>query len=100
MLPRPTALLLIVVLAAPAWAQVDHSAAVWTTLTPSARISSDLDVAVEVSSRYTDDVSRAGQLLMRPGVTWRASDRVAFAGGYVYSRNRPVGRAADDEHRI
>lgn len=86
-------------LAAPVRAQVDHSAAVWTSVTPTARLSSDVDVALEVHSRYTDDLSRLGQVLVRPGVTWRVRDRLSLATGYVYTRNRPAGRGANDEHR-
>lgn len=77
----------------------DHDEQVWTSLTASTGLSSRLDATLEVHARYTDEVSRLGQLLVRPSVTLRLPRSFSLTAGYVYFRNDPRGGAVMHEHR-
>lgn len=84
--------------AAPASAS-DHDEQVWTSATATTALSPKVDTTLELHSRYTDDVSRVGQVLIRPSVTYKLPRGWSVTAGYVYVRTRFENTAANDEHR-
>lgn len=94
-----TASLSLILIAAPAWAQADRDDQVWTSLNVTKSVVEDVDLLLELHSRYTNDAVRIGQVLVRPSLTWRLPGGMSVAAGYLYVRNRPVNAAANDEHR-
>lgn len=84
--------------AAPAWAS-DHDEQVWTSITATTAVSAKVDATLELHSRYTDEVSRVGQVLIRPSLTYKLPNGWSVAGGYVYVRTRFANTVANDEHR-
>lgn len=81
-----------------AWAS-DHDEQVWTSITATSALSPEVDATLELHSRYTDEVSRVGQVLIRPSVTYKLPDGWSVTGGYVYVRTRFANTRANDEHR-
>lgn len=84
--------------AAPAWAS-DHDAQTWASITATTALSPQLDATLEQHSRYTDEVSRVGQVLIRPSVTYKLPRGWSVTAGYVYVRTRFANTVANDEHR-
>lgn len=72
----------------------------WTLLSATGRVSGDVVVYAEVQPRFTDDVSRAGQLLIRPAIGVQVDPDVQLLLGYAYVRTAPLGGRATDEHRV
>lgn len=77
----------------------DHDAQAWSSITATTALSARVDATMEAHSRYTDDVSRMGQLLLRPSVTLKLPRGWSVTAGYVYVRTRFAGTLANDEHR-
>lgn len=98
-LPLATACALLAATATPARAD-DEDAQVWTSLTATKAVSAKVEVALELHGRLTDDVSRLGQLLVRPGVTFKLPRGWSLAGGYAFIRTRLAGAVPDSEHRL
>jgi hypothetical protein len=84
--------------AVPAFAS-DHDAQIWTSITASKAVSSKVDATLELHSRYTDEVSRIGQVLIRPSATYKFANGWSVTGGYVYVRTRFANTQPNDEHR-
>ena len=91
-------MLAAVLLAAPAQA-TDHDAQVWTSLTATAPMSKRVDVTLEAHGRFSDDVSRLGQLLLRPSATLKLPGGASVAVGYVYARTAFANTRTNEEHR-
>lgn len=89
----------LLVIAAPAQAK-DEDMQIWTSLTVSKSVSPNVDATLEVHGRFTDDVSRFGQLLIRPSFTYKLAHGWSLTGGYAYIRTRFEGAAPHDEHRL
>lgn len=85
--------------AAPA-AAIGEDGQAWGTINLAAPISGKLSVNVEAQARLTDDVSRLGQLSLRPSIGWRIADASTLSLGYAYLRSDPAGGAVRNEHRI
>lgn len=92
------AALAIVASAAPAYAS-DHDEQIWTSVTGTTALSDSVDATLELHGRYTDEVSRVGQVLIRPSVTVKLPRGWSATAGYVYVRTRFAGTVANDEHR-
>ena len=84
--------------AAPASAS-DQDEQVWTSATATTALSPKVDATLELHSRYTDGVSRVGQVLIRPSVTYKLPRGWSVTAGYVYVRTRFENTSANDEHR-
>ncbi|WP_375393036.1 DUF2490 domain-containing protein [uncultured Sphingomonas sp.] len=95
----PTCIALLVVAASPAQAE-DEDAQVWTSLTVSKSVTPKVDATLEVHGRFTDDVSRFGQLLIRPSLTYKLAHGWSLTGGYAFIRTRFAGAAPHEEHRL
>lgn len=54
----------------------------------------------EVQPRISDDISRRGQLLLRPAVGLRLNSRVDALFGYAYVRTDPLEARTIKEHRL
>jgi hypothetical protein len=78
----------------------DHDPQAWLSLTATVAVAKRVDATMEVHTRFTDDASRLGQLLLRPSVTLKLDDRFSLAGGYVYVRNDLRGTLTSEEHRL
>jgi hypothetical protein len=87
------------VAAAPA-AAMDGDIQAWATVNLTAPVSNHLSVNVEAQTRLTDDVTRAGQVSLRPSISWRIADTRTLLLGYAYLRSDPLGGAVRNEHRI
>lgn len=55
---------------------------------------------LEAQERFTDDVGRLGQLLLRPALGYRLNDKVSIVGGYAYVRTNRASSATSNEHRV
>ena len=95
----PTSVALLAVVASPAQAK-DEDTQIWTSLTASKAVSTKVDATLEVHGRFTDNVSRFGQLLIRPSITYKLAHGWSVTGGYAYIRTRFEGAAPHDEHRL
>ena len=51
-------------------------------------------------ARFSEDVSRLGVSIIRPGVGYRVNDRVSLWAGYAWVVSRADGRDSITEHRI
>lgn len=71
----------------------------WGAATASIKASDDLVIWLEGQTRFTRDVSRLGQLLLRPAVGYRLNDTTTVFAGYAYVMTNPVGPAKSHEHR-
>lgn len=94
-----TSIALLMVAASPARAK-DEDAQIWTSLTVSKAVSAKVDATLEIHGRFTDNVSRFGQLLIRPSMTYKLAHGWSLTGGYAYIRTRFEGAAPHDEHRL
>ena len=95
----PASVALLTLAASPARAS-DEDTQIWTSLTASKAVSAKVDATLEVHGRFTDDVSRFGQLLVRPSVTFKLAHGWSLTGGYAYIRTRFEGAAPHSEHRL
>jgi len=77
------AALALLPLAAPAAAQTENDAQAWVNLTAMGSIKDRLVYFAEVQPRAADDASRLDQLLLRPAIGWKLSDRVTVYQGYA-----------------
>lgn len=84
--------------AAPAFAS-DEDEQIWASVTATTAVSKTVDATLEVHGRQTDDVSRLGQVLVRPSLTLKLGNGWSAAVGYAYAHTRFAGTVANDEHR-
>ncbi|MHA6720904.1 DUF2490 domain-containing protein [Sphingomonas sp. RS6] len=82
---------------APAEAQDDTQS--WGSLSIAAPIAPSVDATLETQLRLTDDSSRAGQMVLRPSLTYRLKGGTSVTLGYAYVHTDPAGPASSDEHR-
>jgi len=92
----PAVLLLV---AAPASAQTEHDAQGWANLTAMGPVAGRLVYFAEVQPRVADDASRLDQLLLRPAIGWKLSDRVTLYQGYARVLTYVGDRDTRREHR-
>lgn len=71
----------------------------WNTVTAVGKLGQDAEIGLDVSARYSEDMSHLGQFLVRPTVTYQISPTVSVTGGYVYSRNDTSTDVPSHEHR-
>ncbi|MFQ3667143.1 MAG: DUF2490 domain-containing protein [Sphingomonadaceae bacterium] len=95
----PAALAVLVAMAAPARA-VEHDGQAWTNFMAYGTVTSDLALWFDVSLRWTDDFSRLGQALFRPGIGWKPNRNFMAIAGYVFSEVNPVDGPTLNEHRL
>lgn len=78
----------------------NHDLQQWTLLSAQGSISDRIVLYAEVQPRFTDDVSRLGQLLIRPAIGYQIDKDVTAFLGYAYVRTELLGQRPTDEHRI
>lgn len=88
----------ILFLATPALAEEDMQG--WAAATATVPVDDRVVVWLEGQGRFSDEVSRLGQLLIRPGIGYRVSPSTTLFAGYTYVRTSPRGGAVTTEHRI
>lgn len=84
--------------ATPALAEEDGQA--WGAILAQGPIKGDLVFWAEAQTRFTDDASRLGQLVIRPAIGLRLAKDTSAHLGYAYIRTDPATGAATNEHRI
>lgn len=72
----------------------------WTLLAAQGKIADRVVLYTEIQPRFTDDVSRRGQLLLRSAVGYQITPDVTAFIGYAYVRTDGLGRQGTDEHRV
>lgn len=72
----------------------------WGVITSSIETGEKTFIWLEAQPRFTTDISRLGQLLLRTGVGYKVSDKTSVVLGYSYIFTDPVGPASSNEHRI
>ncbi len=70
-----------------AFADVAHDMQLWTPVTLDEPIRGKLRAYFEVVPRIGYDVSHISQLLVRPGLEWRAREKLGFFAGYLWQTN-------------
>lgn len=84
--------------AAPALA-ADQEAQAWTNFMAYGAVKGELALWLDVSLRWTNDVSRLGQALFRPAIGWKPSSNFMAYAGYVFSEVNPIDGPTVNEHR-
>lgn len=74
----------------------------WTALFANGPVKEDSRYLLwfDAHARFSEDVSRLGVSIVRPGVGYRVNDRISLWGGYAWVVSRADGRASITEHRI
>ena len=74
----------------------------WTALFANGPVKEDgrLLLWFDGHARYSEDVSRLGVSIIRPGVGYKLNDKVSLWAGYAYVVSRADGRANITDHRI
>lgn len=85
--------------AMPAAADTRHDEQIWVNLTAMGSLKGDLLYFAEVQPRFTDGAGRLGQLLVRPALGVRLSDRLSLYQGYAYVPTPRQGERDLREHR-
>jgi hypothetical protein len=88
----------LLLVAAPAQA-VEEDAQAWTNFLSYGRVHGDLAFWFDMSIRWTNDYSRLGQVLFRPAIGWKPSDRFMAYAGYTFTEINQPGIPAVKEHR-
>lgn len=81
-------------------AMADEDIQSWAAATATIPVSDKVVIWLEAQGRFSDDVTRLGQLLLRPGVGYKVSPSTTIFAGYAYVRTDPVGPVRTTEHRI
>lgn len=84
---------------APARAAEDDINA-WLAATASIDVGKKGVVWLEAQTRFTDDASRLGQLLLRPAIGYKLDETTTAFLGYAFVRTDPTGPALSKEHRV
>ncbi len=98
---KNTAAVLVVatyVAATPAFA-ADEDGNIWVAGTANINVSEKVSVSLEGAARWTDDVEKLGQYLIRPSVALKLGPNTSAAIGYAYVHTDPPGPAQSNEHR-
>lgn len=89
---------LALMVATPAVAEEDGQA--WGAILAQGSIKGDLIFWAEAQTRFTDDASRLGQVILRPAIGLRLAKDTTAHLGYAYVRSDPATGAVTNEHRI
>jgi hypothetical protein len=85
-------------LASPAMAEEDVHA--WGAATATVRAGDKMVVWLEGQTRFYDEASRLGQVLLRPGIGYKVSRNATLFAGYAYVFTDTPGPGTTTEHRI
>lgn len=72
----------------------------WGVITSSIETGEKTFIWLEAQPRFTNDISRLGQLLLRTGVGYKVDKKTSVVLGYAYIFTDPVGPSSSNEHRI
>lgn len=81
-------------------ALADEDTQLWTQANAQGSLGGRAIAYAEFQTRFTDDVSRLGQLFVRPAVGVELAEDVQALLGYAYVRTDPADGSATDEHRV
>ena len=77
----------------------EHDLNAWAAVTASIDVGKKGVIWLEAQTRFTDDASRLGQLLLRPAIGYKVDGLTTVFLGYAYVRTDPVGLGLSKEHR-
>lgn len=77
----------------------EHDLNAWAAVTASIDVGKKGVLWLEAQTRFTDDASRLGQLLLRPAIGYKVDGLTTVFLGYAYVRTDPVGLGLSKEHR-
>jgi hypothetical protein len=82
--------------------QAQDDTQVWTSVFTNGSITKDSKALFwfDGHARFSEDASRLGVSIIRPGIGYKVSDRLSLWGGYARVVNRADGRADITENRI
>lgn len=78
---------------------VEHDMQLWTPITLDCKIHKQWRGYFEVAPRVGENASGLNQLLVRPGIEYRKSDKLSFLVGYLWLSSY-AGENVINEHRI
>ena len=90
----------VVALVGATGARAQDDVQLWTPVTLAAPAGAGTTLNLEVQTRYTEDASRLGQLIVRPSLERRFSPRLSGSLGYAFIRTEASGAAEVQEHRL
>lgn len=85
-------LLLTLLFTVPAYAQkkVDNQTGFWAGYINQTRITDKWGIWLDIHGRRTDFMDRWAAQIIRPGITYFASDQLRFTAGYAFTRTYPA----------
>ena len=74
----------------------------WTALFANGQLDEDSPLLLwfDGHARFSDDISRLGVSIIRPGIGTKINDRISLWTGYAWVVSRADGRSSITEHRI
>ncbi|WP_448503073.1 DUF2490 domain-containing protein [Sphingomonas sp.] len=81
-------------------ARADEDTQGWAAVVAQGTVKGDLFVWLEGQWRLTDDVSRTGQVILRPAAGIRFAPDSTMLAGYAYIHSDPAEAASFGEHRL
>ena len=72
----------------------------WSAINATAALNNRVSLTMDTQLRFSNDVSRLGQYLIRPSVGLKVGANTTLSLGYAYFHTDPVGPALSDEHRV
>lgn len=85
--------------AVPAAQAAQEDTQLWLAAQASIDLGGPLVLGADVQHRYTDDVSRAGQDVIRASLGYKLDSTTTVMQGYAYARTDPLTGATTHEHR-
>lgn len=78
----------------------DEDIQAWAAATATVPVGDKVVIWLEAQGRFSDDATRLGQLLLRPGIGYKVAPSTTVFAGYAYVRTDPVGPVRTTEHRL
>lgn len=78
----------------------DEDTNIWLAQTAQVDLGKGAVLWLEAQERFTNDVSRLGQFLVRPAIGYKLDKTTTVYLGYAYVMTDPIGPAKSHEHRI
>lgn len=72
----------------------------WNAINATADLNETVSVTMDAQLRWSNDISRLGQYLIRPSIGYKVGKNTTLSLGYAYFHTDPVGPAVSDEHRV
>ncbi len=93
-------LLALSLLAAQPAQAAEEDIGAWNAINATTDLNARLSLTMDAQLRWSNDVSRLGQFLLRPSIGLKVGKNTTLSLGYAYFHTDPVGPAVFDEHRV